>query len=381
MRKEVPEIGWGDFKVIDDARSRDPGHALRLAQQLRAVRAQSRRQAARDRVSRSGLPGEAGKLLVNLLTEDHSRADKRGRHNAADGRLWLSLVPGRRARLSAQAQRHRSRCGGKGRKAEVRGSAFQESLVMAGHSRSKNGVASARLCPGHPRLFSMWSKDVDARHKAGHDELQSLSIRGRCFSPSDRACCSRRRSGRRCRRSSSSWLRSVRAFACRSTGLSRHRPRRPRHWRCRANWSHAPCCRALFVWIGRILPRRIGLRICKTGGGPRAGAGRRARILTRRVGDAVAIARRGGGVDAGPGALRRVPRTNPGGPNAGAGRPAAPADAPPAEPPPAPPPPPPPPCSMASGDVSVSRSAKASVWSFMARPPIREPSAVRGGGS
>jgi len=23
---------------------------------------------------------------------------------------------------------------------------------MAGHSRSKNGVASARLCPGHPRL-------------------------------------------------------------------------------------------------------------------------------------------------------------------------------------------------------------------------------------
>ena len=25
-------------------------------------------------------------------------------------------------------------------------------FVMAGHSRSKNGVASARLCPGHPRL-------------------------------------------------------------------------------------------------------------------------------------------------------------------------------------------------------------------------------------
>jgi hypothetical protein len=26
------------------------------------------------------------------------------------------------------------------------------SIVMAGHSRPKNGVASARLCPGHPRL-------------------------------------------------------------------------------------------------------------------------------------------------------------------------------------------------------------------------------------
>jgi hypothetical protein len=24
--------------------------------------------------------------------------------------------------------------------------------VMAGHSRSKNGVASARVCPGYPRL-------------------------------------------------------------------------------------------------------------------------------------------------------------------------------------------------------------------------------------
>ena len=27
-----------------------------------------------------GLPGETGKLLVNLLSEDHSRADETGRH-------------------------------------------------------------------------------------------------------------------------------------------------------------------------------------------------------------------------------------------------------------------------------------------------------------
>src|SRR6267143_6697981 len=40
---------------------------------------------------------------------------------------------------------------------------------MAGHSRPKDGVASARLCPGHPRLGAQ-KKDVDARHKAGHDE-------------------------------------------------------------------------------------------------------------------------------------------------------------------------------------------------------------------
>jgi A/G-specific adenine glycosylase len=41
---------------------------------------------------------------------------------------------------------------------------------MAGHSRPKDGVASARLCPGHPRLPCYFKKqDVDARHKAGHD--------------------------------------------------------------------------------------------------------------------------------------------------------------------------------------------------------------------
>jgi predicted XRE-type DNA-binding protein len=44
---------------------------------------------------------------------------------------------------------------------------------MAGHSRSKNGVLSKRLCPGHPRLaFRRLKKDVDARDKRGHDELQ-----------------------------------------------------------------------------------------------------------------------------------------------------------------------------------------------------------------
>jgi hypothetical protein len=44
-------------------------------------------------------------------------------------------------------------------------------VVMAGHSRLKNGVASACLCPGHPRLCSVdVREDVDARHEAGHDD-------------------------------------------------------------------------------------------------------------------------------------------------------------------------------------------------------------------
>jgi len=33
-------------------------------------------------------------------------------------------------------------------------------FVMPGHSRPKDGVASARLCPGHPRPFG-GGQDVD----------------------------------------------------------------------------------------------------------------------------------------------------------------------------------------------------------------------------
>src|SRR5258708_7743236 len=43
--------------------------------------------------------------------------------------------------------------------------------VMPGHSRLKDGVGSARLCPGHPRLAFLGSlKDVDGRDKPGHDD-------------------------------------------------------------------------------------------------------------------------------------------------------------------------------------------------------------------
>ena|SRR6185437_14460797 len=44
--------------------------------------------------------------------------------------------------------------------------------VMAGHSRPKDSVAAARLGPAiHGFSYSIEPKDVDARHKAGHDEL------------------------------------------------------------------------------------------------------------------------------------------------------------------------------------------------------------------
>src|ERR1041384_2813281 len=46
--------------------------------------------------------------------------------------------------------------------------------VMAGHSPLQTGVNA--LMPGHPR-FALWrfnKEDVDARHKAGHDEGENM---------------------------------------------------------------------------------------------------------------------------------------------------------------------------------------------------------------
>jgi hypothetical protein len=41
---------------------------------------------------------------------------------------------------------------------------------MAGHSRSKNGVTSPADVPAIHDFEPTASKDVDARHKAGHDD-------------------------------------------------------------------------------------------------------------------------------------------------------------------------------------------------------------------
>jgi hypothetical protein len=43
-------------------------------------------------------------------------------------------------------------------------------FVMPGHSRLKDGVASACLCAGHPRLGCDIKQDVDGRDKPGHDD-------------------------------------------------------------------------------------------------------------------------------------------------------------------------------------------------------------------
>ncbi len=79
MRKELPEVGWGDFKIIA---TRDPAILIvRYDWRNNSVLFVHNLDEQPQEISfRVGLPAEAGKLLINLLTEDHSRSDDRDRH-------------------------------------------------------------------------------------------------------------------------------------------------------------------------------------------------------------------------------------------------------------------------------------------------------------
>jgi maltose alpha-D-glucosyltransferase/alpha-amylase len=96
MRKEVPEVGWGDFTVIP---SRDPAvlvtrydwrnNWVLFVHNLDAK--------PREVTFSAGLEGEHaehGKLLINLLAEEHSHADKNGKHRLvieAYGYRWFRV--------------------------------------------------------------------------------------------------------------------------------------------------------------------------------------------------------------------------------------------------------------------------------------------------
>ena len=80
MRKEVPEVGWGDFQVIAN---RDPA-VLIMRYDWRnnsVLFVHNLDEKPREVSFATGLSGEAGKLLVNLLAEDHSHADADGKHH------------------------------------------------------------------------------------------------------------------------------------------------------------------------------------------------------------------------------------------------------------------------------------------------------------
>jgi maltose alpha-D-glucosyltransferase / alpha-amylase len=79
MRKEVPEVGWGDFEIIQthdrsilairyDWRNNSVLFVHNLGSKPREVSISA------------AVAGAAGQLLVNLLSEDHSHADARGKH-------------------------------------------------------------------------------------------------------------------------------------------------------------------------------------------------------------------------------------------------------------------------------------------------------------
>jgi maltose alpha-D-glucosyltransferase / alpha-amylase len=77
LRKEVPEIGWGDFEVIDT--KNDGVLCLRYDWRNNGVVLvhNFREEAVQVEFS---LGNDHGKTLVNLLTGDHSEANRRGRH-------------------------------------------------------------------------------------------------------------------------------------------------------------------------------------------------------------------------------------------------------------------------------------------------------------
>jgi maltose alpha-D-glucosyltransferase/alpha-amylase len=96
MRKEVPEVGWGDFTVIPVG---DPGvlvmrYDWRNNSVLFVHNFDAKPREIAFSVGLKGEDAEHGKLLINLLAEDHSRADDRGRHRLiieAYGYRWYRV--------------------------------------------------------------------------------------------------------------------------------------------------------------------------------------------------------------------------------------------------------------------------------------------------
>jgi maltose alpha-D-glucosyltransferase/alpha-amylase len=79
MRKEVPEVGWGDFEVLP---VRDPAVlAMRYDWRNNSVLfVHNLSDTPREVAFATGLEGPEGRLLVNLLSENHSRAGDDGKH-------------------------------------------------------------------------------------------------------------------------------------------------------------------------------------------------------------------------------------------------------------------------------------------------------------
>jgi maltose alpha-D-glucosyltransferase / alpha-amylase len=93
MRKEVPEVGWGDFQVLP---TRDPAiFAIRYDWRNNSVLfVHNLDSIPREIAFSTGLSGDQGRLLINLLSEDHSQAADNGKHHVlleAYGYRWYRV--------------------------------------------------------------------------------------------------------------------------------------------------------------------------------------------------------------------------------------------------------------------------------------------------
>lgn len=77
MRKEVPEIGWGDFSIVETGYD----HVLAMRYDWRNNSVLFLHNLGKEQTEiELRLGDQAGRTLINLLTEEHSQADARGRH-------------------------------------------------------------------------------------------------------------------------------------------------------------------------------------------------------------------------------------------------------------------------------------------------------------
>ena len=114
MRKEVPEIGWGNFEVLatrDSAvlaiRYDWRNNSVLFVHNLDAI--------PREVAFATGLQGTEAHLLINLLTEEHSRAEKDGKHHLlieAYGYRWYRI--GGLDYLLKRSEIETSKTGGRG---------------------------------------------------------------------------------------------------------------------------------------------------------------------------------------------------------------------------------------------------------------------------
>jgi maltose alpha-D-glucosyltransferase/alpha-amylase len=82
MRKEVPEISWGDFQIISV--SNPSILIIRYDWRDNSVLiAHNLRDAPEEVAFKTGIEGARGATLVNLLAEDHSRAGRDGKHRVS----------------------------------------------------------------------------------------------------------------------------------------------------------------------------------------------------------------------------------------------------------------------------------------------------------